>query len=75
MIGKAGPVSPKLFTYVRYNCELTRDGLDELKLPGRIQPAQVQKLDATDHMNDLQEIGRAVGQQQVAAGHFEGFSL
>ena len=26
MIGKHGPVVPKLFTYMRYNAELTRAG-------------------------------------------------
>ena len=31
MIGKRGPVQPKLFTYVRYNAELTRAGLNGLR--------------------------------------------
>ena len=35
MIGKRGPVQPKLFTYLRYNAELTRAGLDELGLDRR----------------------------------------
>ena len=35
MIGKRGPVQPKLFTYLRYNAELTRAGLDELDLDRR----------------------------------------
>ena len=30
MIGKRGPVWPKLFTYLRYNAELTRAGLEGL---------------------------------------------
>ena len=34
MIGKRGPVAPKLFTYVRYNAELTQRGL-ELRLVSR----------------------------------------
>src|SRR6185436_2450204 len=39
-----GPVHPKLFTYVRYNAELTRAGLDALGLT-TINPEHVQALD------------------------------
>jgi len=70
MIGKHGP-GPKLFTYARYNAELTREGLDELKLPG-IDPKRVQRLDSTDAIEELQEVGRAVG-GSVKPSHFAGF--
>jgi patatin-like phospholipase/acyl hydrolase len=75
MIGKAGPVSPKLFTYARYNCELTRQSLDRLGLPKSLNPKDVQKLDATDHMDSLQQIGGAVAKAEVQASHFAGFEI
>ena len=72
LIGKHGPVSPKLFTYARYNAELTRDGLNQLGLLD-IEPKNVQALDSIEHLKDLQRIGKAVGQQRVKSEHFAGF--
>ena len=72
MIGKQGPVPAKLFTYMRYNAELTRQGLDALGLAD-IKPEQVQKLDSVVHIPELQRVGKAVAQQQLKAGHFKGF--
>jgi patatin-like phospholipase/acyl hydrolase len=72
LIGKHGPVSPKLFTYARYNAELTRDGLNQLGLPD-IEPKNVQALDSIEYLKDLQRIGKAVGQQRVKSEHFAGF--
>ena len=71
MIGKKGP-GPKLFTYVRYNAELTRDGLDKLGL-NDIQPKNVQKLDSVAYIDDLRRIGRAVAEKKVSEGHFRRF--
>ncbi len=59
-----GPVLPKLFTYARYNAELSRAGLDKLGLPG-IQPKEVQTLDAVEFIPQLQQVGQAVAQQKV----------
>jgi uncharacterized protein len=67
-----GPVDPKLFTYLRYNAELTRTGLDALGLAD-IEPAHVQKLDSVSHMADLERVGRALAVWQVNAPDFEGF--
>jgi patatin-like phospholipase/acyl hydrolase len=72
MIGKRGPLQEKLFTYVRYNAELTREGLNALGLP-KIEPAKVQRLDAIEGIPDLQEVGRAIGQMKVKDEHFERF--
>jgi patatin-like phospholipase/acyl hydrolase len=66
-----GPVSPKLFTYLRYNAELTREGLDALGL-SHIEPRNVQQMDSVDHITELQEVGRAVA-KQVNLEHFAGF--
>jgi hypothetical protein len=70
-INGVGPVSAKLFTYIRYNAELTRAGLDALGLP-QIEPANVQQMDCVDHIGELQEVGRAVA-KEVNIAHFQGF--
>jgi hypothetical protein len=72
MIGKRGPVNPKLFTYLRYNAELTRAGLDGLGLRG-VEPKNVQQLDSIEFIPDLQKVGTAVAAQKVRAEHFAGF--
>ena len=71
MIGKKGPVSPKLFTYVRYNAELTRKGLDALGLK-TVEPGNVQQLDSVEFIGDLQKVGNAVA-EKVKAEHFQLF--
>ncbi|MEM9759588.1 MAG: patatin-like phospholipase family protein [Pseudomonadota bacterium] len=65
--------SSKHFTYVRYNAELTSKGLEALGVPD-IDPSDIQKLDSVDHMDALQRVGKAVGQQQVQPSHFDGFT-
>lgn len=72
MIGTKGPVYPKLFTYLRYNAELTRVGLKNLGIID-IKPEDVQKLDSTEHIGELQRIGRAVVEKKMVAGHFVAF--
>jgi patatin-like phospholipase/acyl hydrolase len=72
MIGKTGPCKEKLFTYVRYNAELTRHGLDELGLPN-IEPESVQKLDSIEGIPELQQVGRAIGRFKVKPEHFDRF--
>ena len=70
--GAKGPVGQKLFTYLRYNAELTPDGLKALDLSG-IEPKNVQKLDSIDHIPDLQRIGKAVGRMKIKEEHFANF--
>ena len=50
----------KAFLYCRYNAELTEDGLKQLEL-SHIDAAQVRKMDSVDHIDELEEIGSAVG--------------
>ena len=66
-----GPVAPKLFTYMRYNADLTREGLDAAELR-HIEPRSVQQLDSVAHIPELQEVGRAVA-KQVNIEHFAAF--
>ena len=72
MIGAAGPAMPKLFTYARYNADLTPEGMNALGISD-VDPIKARRLDAIDSIGDLQKIGRAVGQKRVSADHFEGF--
>ena len=72
MIGKGGPVQPKLFTYVRYNAELTRAGLESLDLAD-IEPRNVQQLDSIEYIADLQRVGRTIASRKVSMDHFTGF--
>jgi predicted acylesterase/phospholipase RssA len=62
----------KLFTYMRYNAELTETGLAELGI-ANVKPAHVQALDSVDHIAEMQAVGRAVAERGVSAEHFEGF--
>ena len=66
-----GPVSPKLFTYMRYNADVSRQGLDAMGLQ-HIEPGNVQQMDSVDHITELREVGRAVA-KQVNIDHFAGF--
>jgi patatin-like phospholipase/acyl hydrolase len=72
MIGKHGPVAPKLFTYMRYNAELTRAGLDGLGLTD-VEPKHVQALDSVQYVTELSSVGQAVAAQQIKAEHFAKF--
>ena len=60
---------PPLFTYARYNAELTRNGLDALGLPD-VQPKGVQRMDGVQHLDDLRRVGQAAA-AQVLPQHFE----
>jgi uncharacterized protein len=72
LIGTKGPVQPRLFTYLRYNAELTRHGLDGLGLAG-IEPKNVQQLDSIEYIADLQAVGSTVADKKVSLDHFAGF--
>ena len=72
MVGAKGPVEPKLFTYMRYNAELTREGLDELGGLDDIKPEQVQQMDSVQYINELKRIGEAIA-KKVNPQHFAKF--
>jgi hypothetical protein len=69
MIASRGPLDNKLFRYVRYNAELTVEGLTALGC-GDIEPTSVQRLDSIDALDDLQRIGQAVAARRVKDEHF-----
>jgi hypothetical protein len=68
---QGGPVGPKLFTYVRYDADLSEKGLRRLGVEG-IPPSHVQKMDSCAYTAELQTIGCAVA-RTVAAEHFADF--
>ena len=74
VIGQGIPNVPKLFTYARYNIELSREGLDALGLE-HINPLHVQQIDSVDHVGEMQEVGRTLALQKVKAEHFTAFPV
>ena len=67
-----GPLGAnKLFTYVRYNAELTPQGLAKLGL-AHIKPEHVQQLDSVKFIGELQQVGGALA-KQVERSHFAKF--
>jgi len=69
--GCKGPCN-KLFTYLRYNAELSEAGLDRLGV-GNLSPEHVQQMDSVDHIDEMKQVGEAVG-KKVTIEHFEGFT-
>lgn len=67
----AGSIEKKLFTYLRYNADLSRAGLDALGLP-HIGPDTVQQMDSVQYIPQLQAVGQAVA-REVDLAHFAGF--
>lgn len=62
----------KQFTYVRYNADLSRAGLDALGLTD-VEPKAVQKMDSVEHIEALGRVGAAVAARDVRLEHFAGF--
>jgi predicted acylesterase/phospholipase RssA len=62
----------RFFRYVRYNADLSQDGLNALGL-GNIEAAAVQKMDAVGQIENLSRIGQAVAQKEVSIDHFGSF--
>jgi|FEC22Drversion2_1045045.scaffolds.fasta_scaffold00193_36 uncharacterized protein len=73
LFGSAGPLSGpgKLFSYARYDADLSREGLNRLGCPD-IEPETVQKLDSVDGIDELWHVGVKVG-EKVKPEHFAGF--
>jgi hypothetical protein len=74
VIGSAGPLKRehKLFSYVRYNAELSRAGLDAIEC-NDVQPNQVQALDSIDGVPHLRKVGAKIAEKKVNLSHFAGF--
>jgi hypothetical protein len=66
-----GTVSPKLFTYARYDVELSQSGLESVGVRG-IPVSRIAGLDAIGAMEELRHIGEATA-AKVRKEHFAGF--
>jgi patatin-like phospholipase/acyl hydrolase len=72
LIGTRGPTAKKLFTYARYNVDLSEHGLADLGL-SHIAAAHVRGLDSVGHVPALAEVGARAAERYVSAAHFAGF--
>lgn len=70
--GAGGPVTPRLFTYARYDADVSRAGLDSLGLPD-VDPEHVQLMDSVSHIGEIQRVGQALARARVRREHFAGF--
>lgn len=70
--GVAGPVGQKLFTYARYNAELTREGLNQLGLP-QVDPSCVRQMDSVQYIGEMKKVGQKIGEIEVKPEHFANF--
>jgi patatin-like phospholipase/acyl hydrolase len=72
LIGKQGPASPKLFTYLRYDFETSRKYLDSVGLHD-LDVKIIKQLASVDHIPDLQKAGKVIGENLVDKEHFQDF--
>ncbi|GAA4539355.1 hypothetical protein GCM10023161_18860 [Mycobacterium paraffinicum] len=71
LMHEQGLLEKRLFSYVRYNADLSRRGLDDLDLHNLI-PERVQRLDSIQYVGDLRRVGQAAA-RDVSPEHFAGF--
>jgi uncharacterized protein len=71
LVGNRAPLAEKLFTYARYNVDLSRQGLDLLGLE-EIDEKAVQPFDV-GHLDELQTVGKTAASRCVSLDDFEGF--
>ena len=62
----------RYFRYVRYNADLSPNGLAKLGIDPKLAPA-VQQMDAVDQIDNMRSVGRAVAQTEVSLGHLGSF--
>ena len=72
LIGAPAPGGRKLFSYVRYDAELTPTGLAALGLP-HVSARAIRRMDSSRHIAELRDVGRRVAETQVLLEHFTGF--
>lgn len=64
---------PKQFAYVRYDPDVSQDGLNKLGLAD-IKAEQVQVMDSVKHMPEIQRVGVAYAARNVSLKHLRGFA-
>jgi hypothetical protein len=71
--GAGNWTGPKQFAYVRYDPDVTQQGLRDLGL-GQIDADNVQQMDSVEHIADIQTVGRAyAGKHVKTVEHLAGF--
>jgi predicted acylesterase/phospholipase RssA len=71
--GAGNWTGPKQFAYVRYDPDVTQQGLRDLGL-GDVDAAAVQQMDSVEHIDDIQKVGRTYAAKHVrTAEHLAGF--
>jgi patatin-like phospholipase/acyl hydrolase len=70
--GGRDPGGRELFTYLRYNADLSAAGLSALGL-GRLDSTQLRRLDSVGSIADLEAVGRAVVERDLRAEHYRPF--
>jgi len=66
-----GSLEKKFFTYLRYNADLSPNGLAQLGLPG-IDAKAVQQMDSVKYLPQLRQVGQALA-SEVDLAHFAAF--
>jgi predicted acylesterase/phospholipase RssA len=70
---EAGSTSGRLFSYVRYDPDVTPEGLSRLGLAD-VDSAHVRLMDSTDHIAEIQKVGTTYSARHVdIERHFAGF--
>ncbi len=72
LIGVGLPPEAPLFSYARYNVELSKRSLQKLGFAD-VAPAGLQRLDGVDYIDDLSRVGAAAAKCCVDIADFEGF--
>lgn len=62
-----------LFTYLRYNADLSSRALEQHGITGERKQKRLRKLDAVKAMPQLRQLGRSVGAAVDIPTHFKGF--
>lgn len=73
LIGQASIGERDLFTYVRYDADLSTTALDSQGFSDPRQQRRLRKLDAVDSVDQLRELGQHAAQDVNISEHFRGF--
>ena len=72
LINSKGPIAEKLFTYMRYNTNLTRQGLESIGVAD-VDPKDLWAMDNIEHIQTLDRVGQMAANQKVKKEHFNHF--
>lgn len=70
--GDSNWTGEELFSYVRYDPDVTKKGLEELGLE-HIKPKSIQELDAINSMKEIQKVGKSYAEKYVNLSHLGSF--